>query len=168
MRLQAPSATGTLRWHAKQIIQTHGIAGFYKAVFPTTVRAGILTSSQLGVYDHAKHTCVFSRSRSLDNESARSLAREIACVLLFYAASSTSTRERSQKACRHTLRRVDSPVSAALQRVTRSMLSRCVPSREQIWIARLTKPMGPIGTDDDRQYRPIPQLAALCRPLAQE
>lgn len=58
VRLQAPSATGTLRWHAKQIIQTHGIAGFYKAVFPTTVRAGILTSSQLGVYDHAKHTYV--------------------------------------------------------------------------------------------------------------
>ena len=59
MRWQAPSATGTLRWHAKQIIQTHGIAGFYKAVFPTTVRAGILTSSQLGVYDHAKHTYVY-------------------------------------------------------------------------------------------------------------
>lgn len=58
VRLQAPSATGTLRWHAKQIIQTHGIAGFYKAVFPTTVRAGILTSSQLGVYDHAKHTLI--------------------------------------------------------------------------------------------------------------
>ena len=65
VRLQAPSATGTLRWHAKQIIQTHGIAGFYKAVFPTTVRAGILTSSQLGVYDHAKHTYVFfSRSEA--------------------------------------------------------------------------------------------------------
>ncbi|POY72932.1 hypothetical protein BMF94_4008 [Rhodotorula taiwanensis] len=58
VRLQAPSATGSLRWHASQIIQQHGVAGLYKAVFPTTVRAGILTSSQLGVYDHAKHTLI--------------------------------------------------------------------------------------------------------------
>lgn len=58
VRLQAPGATGSLRWHAAQIVRQHGFQGLYKAVWPTTVRAGILTSSQLGVYDHAKHTCV--------------------------------------------------------------------------------------------------------------
>ncbi|BGP53618.1 hypothetical protein JCM8202v2_001185 [Rhodotorula sphaerocarpa] len=56
VRLQAPGATGSLRWHAAQIVRQHGFRGLYKAVWPTTVRAGILTSSQLGVYDHAKHT----------------------------------------------------------------------------------------------------------------
>ncbi|BGP18780.1 hypothetical protein JCM10213v2_006860 [Rhodosporidiobolus nylandii] len=55
VRLQAPSATGTLREHARDILQTQGIKGFYKAVWPTTIRAGILTSAQLGTYDQTKH-----------------------------------------------------------------------------------------------------------------
>ncbi|BGP37543.1 hypothetical protein JCM10450v2_001458 [Rhodotorula kratochvilovae] len=55
VRLQAPSATGTLRDHASNIYRAHGIKGFYKALFPTTVRAGILTAAQLGTYDHFKH-----------------------------------------------------------------------------------------------------------------
>mgnify|MGYP001585191341 FL=1 len=56
--MQTLGATGTLRWHAKDILDTRGFAGLYRAVLPTTLRAGILTASQLGVYDHAKHTCV--------------------------------------------------------------------------------------------------------------
>ncbi|GAA6003555.1 hypothetical protein JCM10207_000387 [Rhodosporidiobolus poonsookiae] len=55
VRLQAPSATGTLREHAAQIINTQGVKGLYRAIWPTTVRAGILTSSQLGCYDQIKH-----------------------------------------------------------------------------------------------------------------
>ncbi|GAA5974887.1 hypothetical protein JCM11641_008412 [Rhodosporidiobolus odoratus] len=54
VRLQAPSATGTLRSHASEILQTQGVKGLYKAVWPTTIRAGILTSSQLGCYDQFK------------------------------------------------------------------------------------------------------------------
>lgn len=58
VRLQAPAATGSLRQHVAQIAQNEGIKGFYKAVGPTIVRAGVLTSTQLGCYDHIKHTCV--------------------------------------------------------------------------------------------------------------
>ncbi|GJN88142.1 hypothetical protein Rhopal_001098-T1 [Rhodotorula paludigena] len=56
VRLQAPAATGSLRQHVVQIAQNEGIKGFYKAVGPTIVRAGVLTSTQLGCYDHIKHT----------------------------------------------------------------------------------------------------------------
>ncbi|BGO89255.1 hypothetical protein NBRC10512_003929 [Rhodotorula toruloides] len=55
VRMQAPSAHGTLRQHAYQIYSANGLKGMYKAVGPTTFRAGILTSCQLGCYDHAKH-----------------------------------------------------------------------------------------------------------------
>ncbi|GAA6033287.1 hypothetical protein JCM8097_006670 [Rhodosporidiobolus ruineniae] len=55
VRMQAPSATGTLRDHFHDIMRSSGIKGLYKAVFPTTIRAGILTSSQLGCYDGIKH-----------------------------------------------------------------------------------------------------------------
>ncbi|GAA5913436.1 hypothetical protein JCM5296_003632 [Sporobolomyces johnsonii] len=55
VRMQSLSATGTLRDHASTIINTHGVRGLYRAVWPTTLRAGILTSSQLGCYDHTKH-----------------------------------------------------------------------------------------------------------------
>ncbi|GEM09013.1 mitochondrial carrier protein [Rhodotorula toruloides] len=55
VRMQAPSASGTLRQHAYQIYAANGLKGMYKAVGPTTFRAGILTSCQLGCYDHAKH-----------------------------------------------------------------------------------------------------------------
>lgn len=58
VRMQAPSAHGTLRQHAYQIYSANGLKGMYKAVGPTTFRAGILTSCQLGCYDHAKHVCV--------------------------------------------------------------------------------------------------------------
>ncbi|CEQ39223.1 SPOSA6832_00734 [Sporobolomyces salmonicolor] len=55
VRMQSLSATGTLRDHASTIINTQGVRGFYRAVLPTTLRAGILTASQLGCYDHTKH-----------------------------------------------------------------------------------------------------------------
>lgn len=32
-----------------------GVAALYRGVWPTTVRAAILTASQLPVYDHTKH-----------------------------------------------------------------------------------------------------------------
>lgn len=54
--MQTLGASGTLRSHAIAIVQTKGVKGMYRAVVPTMIRAGILTSSQLGVYDHAKHT----------------------------------------------------------------------------------------------------------------
>ncbi|GAA5844394.1 hypothetical protein JCM11251_007596 [Rhodosporidiobolus azoricus] len=55
VRLQAPSASGTLRSHFNEIVSQHGFKGLYKALGPTTIRAGILTSSQLGCYDQVKH-----------------------------------------------------------------------------------------------------------------
>ncbi|GAA5854756.1 hypothetical protein JCM8547_004060 [Rhodosporidiobolus lusitaniae] len=55
VRLQAPSASGTLRDHAREIVSQHGLKGLYRALGPTTIRAGILTSSQLGSYDQIKH-----------------------------------------------------------------------------------------------------------------
>lgn len=54
--MQALGATGNLRSHASAILETRGVLGLYRALFPTMLRAGILTSAQLGVYDHAKHT----------------------------------------------------------------------------------------------------------------
>lgn len=61
VRMQSASSSPsspalTLRGHTSSIIHKEGIRGLYRAVWPTTVRAGILTSSQLGVYDHAKYT----------------------------------------------------------------------------------------------------------------
>ena len=35
--------------------QEGGLAGLYRGVYPTTVRAAILTASQLPVYDQTKH-----------------------------------------------------------------------------------------------------------------
>ncbi|KAM0750705.1 mitochondrial carrier [Meredithblackwellia eburnea MCA 4105] len=58
VRMQALNAKGTLRDHAREIISERGIKGLYKAVGPTTVRAGILTASQVGTYDHAKHLLI--------------------------------------------------------------------------------------------------------------
>ncbi|GAA5895126.1 uncharacterized protein JCM6883_002327 [Sporobolomyces salmoneus] len=55
VRLQSLAATGTLRQHIQQVYQGEGIKGFYRAIFPTTVRAGILTASQLGCYDQSKY-----------------------------------------------------------------------------------------------------------------
>ncbi|TNY19132.1 mitochondrial carrier domain-containing protein [Rhodotorula diobovata] len=55
VRLQSPAAKGTLRNHAAQIYRSEGIKGFYRALVPTTIRAGILTAAQLGTYDHFKH-----------------------------------------------------------------------------------------------------------------
>ncbi|GAA5910095.1 hypothetical protein JCM6882_006514 [Rhodosporidiobolus microsporus] len=55
VRLQAPSASGTLSSHFREIVSTQGVRGLYKAIGPTTIRAGILTSSQLGCYDQVKH-----------------------------------------------------------------------------------------------------------------
>lgn len=52
--MQALGATGTLRNHASEVYNLHGIKGFYRAVAPTTLRAGLLTAAQLGVYDEVK------------------------------------------------------------------------------------------------------------------
>ncbi|KAK4693985.1 hypothetical protein P7C70_g8825, partial [Phenoliferia sp. Uapishka_3] len=54
VRMQAVGATGTLRSHARTIFEANGIAGLYRAVFPTILRAGILTASQVGTYDQTK------------------------------------------------------------------------------------------------------------------
>ncbi|KDE04435.1 hypothetical protein MVLG_05150 [Microbotryum lychnidis-dioicae p1A1 Lamole] len=56
VRMQSKGAIGTLRWHVEDIVGTGGVAGLYRAIAPTVLRAGILTASQLGTYDHAKHT----------------------------------------------------------------------------------------------------------------
>jgi hypothetical protein len=37
-----------------QIYRTSGLAGLYKGVIPTTLRAAVLTSAQLSSYDHTK------------------------------------------------------------------------------------------------------------------
>lgn len=55
--MQSLGATGTLRNHASSILAQEGLRGLYRGVLPTTLRAGILTSSQLGVYDQAKQRC---------------------------------------------------------------------------------------------------------------
>lgn len=56
VRMQTPGAVGSLAQHLRTIL-THegGIRGLYRAVGPTVVRAGILTSAQLGTYDATKH-----------------------------------------------------------------------------------------------------------------
>ncbi|GAA93795.1 uncharacterized protein L969DRAFT_92285 [Mixia osmundae IAM 14324] len=58
IRTQSLSATGTLRDHARAVIAQRGVAGLYKAVWPTTLRAGVLTASQLGSYDIIKRSLV--------------------------------------------------------------------------------------------------------------
>lgn len=54
--MQTLGAQGSLASHFNSIVSTRGVVGLYRAVLPTMLRAGILTSAQLGVYDHAKHT----------------------------------------------------------------------------------------------------------------
>jgi isocitrate dehydrogenase kinase/phosphatase len=60
VRMQAPNNTMRLRDHFADIYRTAGLRGFYRAVLPTVFRAGLLTSFQLGTYDHAKHTLLDS------------------------------------------------------------------------------------------------------------
>lgn len=61
VRMQAPYVPGqTARyahtWDAiRQIYTTEGVRGFYKGVGPTTLRACVLTGTQLPSYDHSKH-----------------------------------------------------------------------------------------------------------------
>lgn len=56
VRLQAVGGASLgLVGQARAVYGEHGVAGFYRAVGPTIVRAGILTASQLGSYDVAKH-----------------------------------------------------------------------------------------------------------------
>lgn len=56
IRLQAPSATSkSIATHWREIVTASGYKGLYRAVWPTTIRAGILTSSQLASYDETKH-----------------------------------------------------------------------------------------------------------------
>lgn len=55
VRMQSMGARGTLRDHVGGILRENGLRGLYRGLGPTTIRAGILTSSQLGVYDEAKH-----------------------------------------------------------------------------------------------------------------
>lgn len=56
VRLQAPGGQALgLVGQAKSIMAADGIKGFYRALTPTILRAGLLTSSQLGSYDVAKH-----------------------------------------------------------------------------------------------------------------
>lgn len=54
VRLQSYGNTRSLRDHIREILDGPGIKGFYRALWPTMLRAGILTSSQLGTYDEAK------------------------------------------------------------------------------------------------------------------
>ena len=49
-----------MRDHAKTVYEKNGLKGFYRALYPTVLRAGVLTAAQLGVYDQAKHTSVIS------------------------------------------------------------------------------------------------------------
>ncbi|KAH8917448.1 mitochondrial carrier [Atractiella rhizophila] len=59
VRMQAPAINGApvlnLRQQIHRVYTEGGIRSMYRAVFPTTVRAGLLTSSQLGTYDFTKH-----------------------------------------------------------------------------------------------------------------
>lgn len=52
--MQAAGNTLTLPQHFRNILVESGYKGFYRAVGATMFRAGILTSTQLGTYDHAK------------------------------------------------------------------------------------------------------------------
>jgi len=54
VRMQAVGANKTLRAQASTIVAERGLKGLYRGIVPTTFRAGILTSSQLGSYDASK------------------------------------------------------------------------------------------------------------------
>ncbi len=57
--MQTPNAQGSLAHHIATIWHKEGgLQGLYRAVGPTTIRAGLLTSAQLGTYDHSKHLSV--------------------------------------------------------------------------------------------------------------
>ena len=52
--MQAAGATLNLRAQFRAVVAERGFAGLYRAVGPTTFRAGLLTASQMGSYDIAK------------------------------------------------------------------------------------------------------------------
>jgi hypothetical protein len=66
VRMQAPNNTKRLRDHFIDIYRTAGLKGFYRAVVPTVFRAGLLTSFQLGTYDHSKHLLIDKFPRHFD------------------------------------------------------------------------------------------------------
>jgi hypothetical protein len=58
IRMQAapPGENFSLSWHIKDVYQTQGgVAGFYRGVVPTMVRATLLGAAYLGSYDSTKH-----------------------------------------------------------------------------------------------------------------
>ncbi|ODQ55178.1 mitochondrial carrier [Saitoella complicata NRRL Y-17804] len=56
IRLQAPSTPHThLLPTLSFLLRERGFLGLYRACLPTTIRAALLTSSQLASYDHTKH-----------------------------------------------------------------------------------------------------------------
>ncbi|BFZ64372.1 hypothetical protein YB2330_005515 [Saitoella coloradoensis] len=56
VRLQAPSTPHThLLPTLSFLLRERGVLGLYRACLPTTIRAALLTSSQLASYDHTKH-----------------------------------------------------------------------------------------------------------------
>lgn len=59
VRMQAWEGTPHgLLWHMKDVYAQWGLAGFYKGVTPTVIRAILLNATKLATYDHIKHTLI--------------------------------------------------------------------------------------------------------------
>ena len=50
----------SLTWHVKDVYSQWGIAGFYRGIGPTIIRAILLNATKLATYDHIKHFLINS------------------------------------------------------------------------------------------------------------
>ena len=60
IRMQNHKEIHPVRWHMRQVYSEGGIAGFWKGVLPTIIRAMKLNGTKLAVYDTIKHKIIDS------------------------------------------------------------------------------------------------------------
>lgn len=89
--MQAPGASPrSFVAHWRDILASSGYRGLYRAVWPTTVRAGILTSSQLATYDQTKQWLLKSRGY-VEGWRAHVVASAVAGVVCSLASAPVDT-----------------------------------------------------------------------------
>jgi hypothetical protein len=97
VKMQAHGNTLTLGGHVRQTLAGPGWGGLYRALFPTMVRAGILTSSLLGTYDEAK--AVLLRRRWLAEGPQVHLVASVRPCSIESVRLYTATGHRRRRLC---------------------------------------------------------------------
>ena len=101
-RMQAapPGEHLSLRWHISDVYTHGGIAGFYRGVIPTMVRATLLGAAYLGSYDSTKYF-IINNGYLTDGAQCQFISTVVAglCMTIFTSpADNVKTRIMNQRA----------------------------------------------------------------------